>query len=178
MQALYQSNLGDPQDCVADVLERYLFSPETLEFAQELAGGCIEHQASLIEAIEPHLASDWPLERLAWTDRCILIVAAYELIHMSQMPPKVTINEAVALAKRFGSADSGKFVNGVLGSLLKVTEKRDWRGNQDVSQDEIEDESNPDPEVEMIEEGTAEHEALVKAIPWTIKTRAEAPSQR
>ncbi|MBV6458491.1 MAG: hypothetical protein HONBIEJF_01619 [Fimbriimonadaceae bacterium] len=178
LQALYQCNLGGPKDCVQDVLDRYAFTPETSAFAKQLADGCVQNEESLIRSIVPHLSAEWPLARLAWTDRCILVVAAYELLHLPEMPPKVTINEAVALAKRFGSADSGKFVNGVLGSLLKVTEKRDWQGGQEMPQDEGEEDLTPEPELEVVEEGTAEHEEFVKAIPWTIKTRSEAPSKR
>ncbi|HET6946242.1 MAG TPA: transcription antitermination factor NusB [bacterium] len=68
-------------------------------------------------ALRP-LIRDWPLDRLANTDRTLLRLAAYELLH-SDIPPQVVINEAVELAKRYGTDESGRFVNGVLGALLR-----------------------------------------------------------
>lgn len=64
------------------------------------------------------LTTAWPLDRLANTDRTLLRLAAYELTQ-TEMPPQVVINEAVVLAKRYGTDDSGRFVNGVLGALLR-----------------------------------------------------------
>lgn len=64
------------------------------------------------------LTTTWPLDRLANTDRTLLRLAAYELTQ-TEMPPQVVINEAVVLAKRYGTDDSGRFVNGVLGALLR-----------------------------------------------------------
>lgn len=64
------------------------------------------------------LTTTWPLDRLANTDRTLLRLAAYELTQ-TEMPPQVVINEAVELAKRYGTDDSGRFVNGVLGALLR-----------------------------------------------------------
>lgn len=64
------------------------------------------------------LTTDWPLERLANTDRTVLRLAAYELLH-TDTPPQVVINEAVELAKRYGTEDSGRFVNGVLGAIAR-----------------------------------------------------------
>jgi len=64
------------------------------------------------------LTGDWPLDRLANTDRTLLRLAAYELLH-TETPPQVVINEAVELAKRYGTDESGRFVNGVLGALWR-----------------------------------------------------------
>jgi N utilization substance protein B len=103
-----------------------------------------------------------------------LILAAYELLHLPEMPPKVTIDEAVSLAKRFGSADSGKFVNGVLGSLLKATPKQSWQPHAGESVFDEQEEPIEEPEVEVIEEGTPLHDEVVKAGAWTIRARPGA----
>jgi N utilization substance protein B len=71
-----------------------------------------------IDAVLAPLLRGWPLERLANTDRTILRLAAYELLH-SGTPPQIVINEAVTLAKRYGTEESGRFVNGVLGALAR-----------------------------------------------------------
>jgi N utilization substance protein B len=69
------------------------------------------------------LTTDWPIDRLANTDRSVLRLAAYELLH-TETPPQVVINEAVELAKRYGTEDSGRFVNGVLGALARRAPRR------------------------------------------------------
>jgi N utilization substance protein B len=71
-----------------------------------------------LDAALASLMPDWPLDRLANTDRSVLRLAAYELLH-TQTPPQVVINEAVELAKRYGTEESGRFVNGVLGALQR-----------------------------------------------------------
>lgn len=76
-----------------------------------------------LDAALGRLTTDWPLERLANTDRTLLRLAAYELLH-TDTPPQVVINEAVELAKRYGTDDSGRFVNGVLGALLRAHQAR------------------------------------------------------
>jgi len=71
-----------------------------------------------LDRILEALTKDWPLDRLANTDRTVLRLAAYELLY-TETPPQVVINEAVELAKRYGTEESGRFVNGVLGALLR-----------------------------------------------------------
>lgn len=71
-----------------------------------------------IDAALAPLMRGWPLERLANTDRTVLRLAAYELLH-TDTPPPIVINEAVMLAKRYGTEESGRFVNGVLGALAR-----------------------------------------------------------
>lgn len=74
----------------------------------------------------PHLSKDWPLERLSVTDSILLSLACHELWDEPTVPPKVTISEYVKLAKLYGTADSGRFLNGVLSSVLKTSPKADW----------------------------------------------------
>ncbi len=76
-----------------------------------------------IDALLSRYATNWTLNRMAMVDRNILRLGTYELMFGDETPPKVVINEAVELAKQFGTADSGKFVNGVLDSIHKAERK-------------------------------------------------------
>ena len=86
-------------------------------FASHLVKGVLEHLPELDKTIEA-IATEWPLAQMAIVDRNILRIAMYEITVDRQTPVKVVINEAVELAKRFGSDSSRRFVNGVLGTLV------------------------------------------------------------
>ena len=79
----------------------------------ELVAGVAAHQEEL-DALIGRYSEHWRLERMAVVDRNLLRLAVYELLYLPEIPPKVVINEAVELAKRYGSEDSGGFVNGIL----------------------------------------------------------------
>jgi len=85
-------------------------------FAFHLVEGVLDHTQEL-DQVMADLAPEWPVDQIAVVDRNILRIAIYELLFDSDTPPKVAINEAVELAKTFGSDSSPRFVNGVLGSL-------------------------------------------------------------
>ena len=82
-------------------------------FAEPLIRGTIEHRAECDEIIKKH-ARNWDINRMAAVDRNILRLAIYEMMHRLDIPPIVSINEAVDIAKKFSTQDSGKFVNGIL----------------------------------------------------------------
>ncbi len=92
--------------------------PEVRDFAEQLIGGVIAHLGEIDSAIRTHL-QNYSLGRLEAVDRSILRVAAYEILFSSHIPPQAAINEAVEVAKRFGAADSARFVNGVLDRIWK-----------------------------------------------------------
>ena len=101
-------------------LERYENEIDDTAFVTGLVKGVLEHQADIDEKIRP-LAPEWPLEQIARIDRNILRIGLFELLYrMEQVPPKVAINEAVELAKAFGSDNSSKFINGVLGTAFRT----------------------------------------------------------
>jgi len=87
------------------------------DFARFLVSGVIEHQEQLDPLIQKY-APQWPLDQMALIDRNILRIALFELLVAKSAPVKVVINEAVELAKLFGSDNSHRFINGVLGALL------------------------------------------------------------
>jgi N utilization substance protein B len=85
-------------------------------FAEPLIRGVIERRAELDERIQGHL-KNWDLHRLAVVDRNVLRLAIYEMVHREDIPPVVSINEAVDIARKFSTQDSGGFVNGVLDKI-------------------------------------------------------------
>jgi N utilization substance protein B len=91
-------------------------------FAEPLIRGALDHRDEADELIRKH-AQNWDLHRMAAVDRNILRLAIYEMLHREDIPPVVSINEAVDIAKKFSTQDSGKFVNGILdkvkGDLLR-----------------------------------------------------------
>jgi transcription antitermination protein NusB len=101
-------------------IERYHESIEDKEFVQQLVNGVLEHQDELDEKLQP-MAPGWPLDQIARIDRNVLRIGLYELLYKANsVPPKVVINEAVELAKAFGSDNSSKFINGVLGTAYRT----------------------------------------------------------
>ncbi len=101
-------------------LERYESAIDDTKFVEALVTGVLQEQADIDSKIQP-IAPDWPIEQIARIDRSILRIGVYELLHQTDIvPPKVAINEAVELAKAFGSDNSSKFVNGVLGTAYRT----------------------------------------------------------
>ncbi len=88
-------------------------------FAQRLSSG-IEGKIQEIDEKISQYAANWQLKRMAVIDRNVLRIGVYELLYAQDIPPKVTINEAVELAKKYGDMESGKFVNGILDKIHKT----------------------------------------------------------
>jgi transcription antitermination factor NusB len=105
---------------VQDLLDQYFeeneFSPEIRQFSELLVRGTLEKRDE-IDALLGKYADNWDLKRMAVIDRNILRFATFELIYMPDIPPKVAINEAVNIAKKYSQEKSGKFVNGVLDKI-------------------------------------------------------------
>lgn len=130
LQTLYEVDFrrdcGDKHMALADVLDRNILRySEVLDdrlFIETLVTGVAENEEVLDKILQP-IAPEWPIDQIARMDRTTLRIAAYELLTTNDVPPKVVINEAVELAKAFGGDNSSKFINGVLGTLLKEKDK-------------------------------------------------------
>jgi transcription antitermination protein NusB len=99
-------------------IARYQATVDDKDFIIQLVQGVAKREQELDAELQP-VAPEWPIEQIARMDRVILRMGLYELKHAKDVPPKVVINEAVELAKAFGSENSSKFVNGVLGTVLR-----------------------------------------------------------
>ena len=128
LQTLYEYEFRvESADASADIdeilvrnLARYETAIDDKGFVDTLVKGVIAEQADLDVKIQP-IAPDWPINQIARIDRNILRIGLYELLHQAEViPPKVAINEAVELAKAFGSDNSSKFINGVLGTAYRT----------------------------------------------------------
>ena len=98
---------------------------EDITFVHELAKGVVEHMSD-IDAIIEKAAPEWPIAQIPIIDRNVLRIGLFELLYSNkdEVPPKVAINEAIELAKTFSGQTSGKFVNGVLGTVYKQLETK------------------------------------------------------
>lgn len=103
----------EPKSDDEDLAELVRGGPEVQDFADELVSGVTGHLEE-IDALLGRFSTNWKVSRMALVDRNILRVACFELLHMQDVPPKVTLNEAVEIAKRYGSTDSSAFINGIL----------------------------------------------------------------
>lgn len=99
-------------------IDRYAEMIDDVEFIQHLVYGVCKQADKLDAKLQP-VAPEWPIDQIARMDRLVLRIGLYELENEADVPPKVVINEAVELAKAFGGDNSSKFINGVLGTLLR-----------------------------------------------------------
>jgi N utilization substance protein B len=125
MQSLFEWDFhGQPVGQLEGIMARNLeeFGPglENQDFVKELVKGVVGNLAKLDKIIEKS-APEWPLEQITLVDRNVLRLGLFELLYAKkdEVPPKVAINEAIELAKNFGGESSGKFVNGVLGTVYQ-----------------------------------------------------------
>ena len=122
LQLLYQLDLhkSDPKSAMAGFWEQQDESVDdgTHEFSEALVAGVWENLGEIDELIARH-STNWKVSRMASVDKNILRLAIYELLYMDDVPFKVTLNEAVEIAKRFGTAESSAFVNGILDHVAR-----------------------------------------------------------
>jgi transcription antitermination protein NusB len=131
LQTLYEQDfrreVNDPgldlEDVLARNIARYEETIEDKAFIESLVRGVDSKGAELDDIIRP-VAPEWPIEQIARMDRIVLRMGVYELMFEDGVPPKVVINEAVELAKAFGGDNSSKFINGVLGTVLRNQEEK------------------------------------------------------
>ena len=120
LRMLYQVDLGhQPVDEVVEAaLAQSQLDPKNSAFAQDLVRGTVAHRLEIDRRLS-EVAVDWATERQAVVDRNILRLAAYEMFHRPDSPVAAVVNEAVELAKKYSTSESGRFVNGVLGALAR-----------------------------------------------------------
>ncbi len=135
LQTLYEQDFRrDVNDVGFDLTEvllrnisRYQEVLEDKDFITHLVEGTTKMQTELDAVLVP-VAPEWPIDQIARMDRALLRMGIYELLYGNDAPPKVVINEAVELAKAFGGDNSSKFINGVLGTVLKNKDAGQYGG--------------------------------------------------
>lgn len=125
MKFLYQIDItkDDYQASLHNFWMSHKVEKTIRSFATDLILGTMENIDTIDELISKH-ADNWHIKRMAVVDRNILRLATYELLFLKDIPPKVSINEAVDLAKKYGDVDSGKFVNGILDNISRTEVKK------------------------------------------------------
>jgi N utilization substance protein B len=120
LETLYEYDIAehDPEVILQYRLEDNPMENTGVEFTRRLVYGVIEHQAEM-DILIARYAPEWPLDQMAVIDRNILRIAIYEFLVDGETPIKVAINEAVELAKTYGSDSAPRFINGVLGTLAE-----------------------------------------------------------
>ena len=121
LQFLYELDLrsdDDPSPHEREFWARHPVDDDTREFASALVHGTKRRQAQVDELIVQS-TEHWDLARMAVVDRNILRLAVYELLEAERVPPKVAINEAIEIAKKFGTGESSRFINGILDRVHK-----------------------------------------------------------
>ena len=134
LQILFQYDIhGKPGLWLDEFWKQYTVSEDVKAFAEQLVNGVIEHKKDLDALIGRH-ATNWKVSRMQIVDRNILRLGAYELLHLDEMPAKVTLNEAIELAKDFGDEEAAKFVNGILDKVLTTEANLEGKRQQAVGQ--------------------------------------------
>lgn len=129
LQSLYEWDFYNKKSVLKDIIERNIkdFGPglEELDFIWQLTEVIEKHMPDLDKVIEK-AAPEWPIAQISMIDRNVLRIGLSELLYgnKEEVPPKVAINEAIELAKTFSGTTSGKFVNGVLGTVYKQIENK------------------------------------------------------
>ena len=132
MQTLYEWDFSGAKGDIPTLLEKNIkefgfdLEDDNKEFVQTLVKGVVKRQTAIDKIIEK-AAPEWPLEQITMVDRNVLRLGLFELLYgnKEEVPPKVAINEAIELAKKFSGQPSGKFVNGVLGTVFREIEEQE-----------------------------------------------------
>jgi len=126
LQTLYEYDTTNhsPTEVLQRHTEERHLQPKVIEYASELILGACDHLAE-IDAHIQSAAREWPLQQMARIDKNILRLAIYEILFNNTVPAKAAINEAVELAKSFGSDTSSRFINGVLGTIFNRAQQQE-----------------------------------------------------
>lgn len=172
---------------VREFVENSDLNDELKQFAILIAKGTLENKRMLDEKLAP-LITEYAYNRVAAVDRNVMRIAAYEIYFCPAIPPAVSINEAVEIAKKFSMVESGKFVNGILAHVLLDSPKKDW--NPETAPAEFEESESAESQSEadsedleeiLVKEGSDEakqaqrYGQLVKS--WVIKSENSPESE-
>lgn len=149
---------GKPQ-IFAHTLAEAEVDPEDLPYARHLVQGVYDHLREVDRAIATRLI-DYHFDRIAMVDRNVLRIAAFEILFEPELAPAISVSEAVVIAKKYSTAESGRFVNGVLGRLVRESEKANWQPDNSTEEEVIE-EVEPEPDIETVDADDAAAEDVL-----------------
>lgn len=174
LRILYELEIGKmgPAMVLQTNLAEANLTPELQEFARQVVSGIWEHDDHLRAVISDNLI-DWDYERLAVIDRNVLRIATFELLYLPSLPPAVSINEAIEIAKKYSTEESGRFINGVLGNILKGSPKADWTPPEVTEEEEAPTEALIEevPAIEEIDVSEEEAAKLARVGGWTLRSK-------
>jgi N utilization substance protein B len=146
------------------------FTRELETYAEQLVRGVLNRKVVINDLLQRHL-KDYALDRLSSVDRVVMQIATYELLDVAYLSPNLIINEAIEIAKKFSSAESSKFVNGVLGQLYLRTPKANWDPKEALEEPEVYRPIRTAPIVpEEIVEADSEDGKKVLRFGWVLKS--------
>lgn len=124
MQSLYEWDFHQEKEIleIADRVAKPVVKDVDVDYVHRVVEGALDNRDE-IDRLITEAAPEWPLDQISVIDKSILRLAAYELLKDHDIPPKVAINEAVEIAKTFGGENSSKFINGVLGTLYRHSDR-------------------------------------------------------
>jgi len=173
MRALYEIEIGhaDTNSALQVVLEEAKLPSDKAAYTERLVRG-IRGNIAIIDHKLASIIKEYDFNRIAAVDRNVLRVGAYEILEVPEIPPAVTINEAIEIAKRYSTAESGKFVNGILGKLLQDSPKANWDpATAPIEEDELlEDEPEPEVVEEVVDESSEEGKLASKFGTWKLRS--------
>jgi N utilization substance protein B len=145
MQALFSMDMsyGFSEQMLADYCRCFPPNKRAYPFFERLTSGVLKSKSDIDQVIERY-SSNWKVQRMACVDRNILRVAVYELLYCSDIPAKVSINEAIDIAKKFGASESGSFINGILDSIRTALETKELPPASDAESVQVPPEASND----------------------------------
>lgn len=175
MRTLYMCEVGggELEETLEEASKSAELSTELAAYSRVLVHGVADHQEEIDDELNG-LLNKYDLMRLAALDRNILRIGAYEIAFVENIPPKVSINEAIEIAKKYSTAESGKFINGVLGRFMDNGDRSGYA--PDVEEESAETEAVVVEEETVSEDSKEATEAKKRGL-WKVRAVADPPNE-
>lgn len=173
LQALYEIEVGrNPlEEVLNETLMAQTLEPSLEAYTERLVRGVHAELAFLRHEIAARL-NDYSWERLGIVDRTVLLIAAYELFFVPEIPPAVSIDEAIEIGRKYSTQETGRFVNGVLGAVLLGSPKADWSADNAPAEFQPEEPSTEEPAVieEVTVQADSEEGKTARRFGWVLRS--------
>ena len=171
LKALYRLDIGgaSPDSVIADMREHEQLEPDLIDYAEKLVRGVFERRQDLDSRLTS-IITGYDYERVAPVDKNVMRIASYELYHEPSIAPAISIDEAIEIARKYSTEESGAFVNGILDRMRKQSPKANW--DPATAPPEHTEESAPREQIEVLpteEVGPDEAKKLAR-FGWKLRT--------